>query len=199
MTYSLVADGPSDAILIPILTWCLKQHIADAVVAQWVDFGRIPRQPSMEAKLETALDLYPCDVLFVHRDAERQSPEWRRAEISAALRNAITTHIPVVPVRMTEAWLLIAEAPIRAAAGNPNGNEPLDLPKLLTLEEIADPKKVLYDALLRASGRSSRRQTTFHVRQRVHRICEYIDDFSPLKVLPAFQLLQQDIRSTVLV
>jgi hypothetical protein len=39
-------------------------------------------------------------------------------------------HIPVVPVRMTEAWLLADEFAIRSAPGNPNGTQSLDLPDL---------------------------------------------------------------------
>ena len=72
MTYTLAADGASDAVLLPILTWSLKQQGTTWVVGQWADFSRIPHQRNMEERLKTACDLYPCDVLFVHRDAEGQ-------------------------------------------------------------------------------------------------------------------------------
>lgn len=54
----------------------------------------------------------------------------RRTEIVNALPAETTRHIPVIPVRMTEAWLLGHELSIRSAAGNPNGSENLELPDL---------------------------------------------------------------------
>jgi hypothetical protein len=53
---------------------------------------------------------------------------------------------------------------------------------------------VLWEALAAASGLHSRRRSHLPVPDRVHRIPDYIDDFSCLNVLPAFQALQRDIR-----
>jgi hypothetical protein len=136
-------------------------------------------------------------VLFVHRDAEGQPANLRREEIANALRRAPVKHIPVVPVRMTEAWLLADETAIRSAAGNPDGGEDLGLPDILKLEDLPDPKKVLHEALTTASGRNARRRSRFSVRRRVHLIPNYIDDFSHLNVLPAFQKLQEDIQMLI--
>lgn len=194
MTYTLVADGGSDKVLLPILTWSLKQHQVTPLEPQWADPDSIPRPENTLERYKAALDLYPCDVLFVHRDAEAQPSAMRREEIANALQGIVVRHIPVVPVRMMEAWLLADESAIRSAAGNPNGRENLFLPDIRRLEDLPDPKRVLHDALTAASGLGARRRSRFPVHQRVHRIPDYIDDYSPLKVLPAFQTLQQDIR-----
>lgn len=98
---------------------------------------------------------------------------------------------------MTEAWLLFDEGAIRSAAGNPNGSEPLHLPDLHSVERIPDPKQVLFAALRAASGLNVRRRNQIPVHRRVHRIPDYIQDYSPLAVLPAFQSLQSDIASAV--
>lgn len=197
MRYTLVADGASDAVLLPILTWSLKLHNVTIVEAQWADRGRIPRQPNFEAFLKSVVDLYPCEVLFVHRDAEAQPPSSRRTEIADALLWTEIRHIPVVPVRMTEAWLLADEFAIRSAAGNPNGTANLNLPDLPMLESLADPKRVLHDALTNASGLNRRRRAQLPVHECVRRIPGYIDDYSRLNVLPAFQTLQTDIRELI--
>jgi hypothetical protein len=197
VTYTLAADGASDKVLLPILTWSLQRQGAASVVAQWVDFGRIPRQSSRQHRLKTAIELYPCDVVFVHRDAEGQTASLRRQEIREALAEAAVPHIPVVPVRMTEAWLLANELAIRSAAGNPNGREELNLPEAERLEDLPDPKRVLHEALTKASGLNWRRVSRFPVAQRVHLIPNYIDDYSRLQVLPAFRALQKDIRKLV--
>ena len=197
MTYTLAADGPSDRVLIPIITWSIKQCDAAPVVEQWADFSRMPRQPDTQARLRTAVDLYPCDVLFVHRDAEGQAPDLRRGEIADALRRSDIQHIPVIPVRMTEAWLLANETAIRAAAGNPNGREALNLPDVRRLESLPDPKQVLHDALSAASGLNARRRSRLAVGRRVQLIPNYIDDYAPLRHLEAFRLLQADIQAMI--
>jgi hypothetical protein len=191
--YTLVADGTSDRVLLPILTWSLRLIGVTPVVEQWADFTRIPRQRNTEDRLRAVLDLYPCDVLFVHRDAEGQPYSSRRAEIAGVLRWASVRHVPVVPVRMTEAWLLADEMAIRSAAGNPNGTDNLNLPDVRRLEDLPDPKKTLHDALTSASGLNARRRVRLSVSQRVQLIPHFIDDYSSLNLLPAFQTLQQDI------
>lgn len=196
MTYTLVADGSSDVVLVPILTWCLKQHGVTPIVSQPADLARIPRR-STEHRLRAVLDLYPCDILFVHRDAEGQCPLNRRAEIAHSLGWATIHHVAVVPVRMTEAWLLINEGAIRSAAGNPNGTVPLNLPNRDLIERMPDPKQVLFDALRTASGLNTRRRARFPVHKRVHRIPDYIQDYTPLTALQAFQQLQIDIDQAV--
>ena len=130
MTYTLYADGRSDEVLIPLLTWSLRRLQVTPVTAQFVDFDRLPRRDSDKARLEMILDLYPCDLLFVHRDAESQPHETRRAEIAAAVNEIGVRHVPVVPVRMTEAWLLTDEKAIRSAAGNLRGTEELNSSRL---------------------------------------------------------------------
>lgn len=197
MTYTLVADGTSDAVLVPILTWSLRQQEVKRVMAQWADLGRIPHRQTREEILSTVLELYPCDVLFVHRDAENQAPELRRLEIANTLRKTLVKHVAVVPIRMTEAWLLADEQAIRSAAGNPNGKEELNLPDVRRLEDLPDPKKILHDALSIASGLNVRRRSRLRVHQRVQLIPNYIDDYSCLNDLTAFQELQKDIRTWV--
>lgn len=194
MTYTLAADGTSDRVLLPLLDWSLREQRMSPIVSQWADFSRIVRQPSLADKLRVAVELYPCDVLFVHRDAEGQAPELRRIEISNAVAGNDVRHIPVIPVRMTEAWLLADEQAIRAAAGNPNGAEDLNLPDVRRLEDVPDPKQILHNALVLATGLNARRRARFRVAERVYLIPNYIDDYSGLNTLAAFRALQENIR-----
>lgn len=103
----------------------------------------------------------------------------------------------VVPVRMQEAWLLFDETAIKHAAGNGAFRDSLDLPPLRELEAVPDPKAVLYDRLQRASGLHGRRLRAFPVGQRARRVAELIDDFSPLRALPAFCALEADVQRVV--
>lgn len=196
MTFTLISDGRSDAVLVPILTWSLKRRNVTSIREQMPDWSRMPRRGS-EDFIKQVLDLYPCDLLFYHRDAEAQDPVVRRKEIASLLDGCAVRHIPVVPVRMTEAWLLADEKAIRSAAGNPNGATELDLPLPGKLEELPNPKAVLHKALVEASGLNAHRRSGFPVNKRVHRIPDFIDDFSMLDALPAFQALQNDIQDAL--
>src|SRR5947209_2033943 len=150
--YTLIGDGSSDRCLLPILGWVVSQVPALAgrgVVAQFADLrGLDPPPHRLAERIREAFRLNPCEILFVHRDAEGLALEDRVAEIREAAGVAeIPSYVPVVPIRMTEAWLLIEETAIRRAAGNPNGKVVLQLPSLQRLERERDPKDLLHQYL----------------------------------------------------
>jgi hypothetical protein len=197
--HTLVSDGPTDANLIPILNWALKQidgvTLADGVRAE---LWRLPNPPNgLAERLATAVELHPCDVLFVHRDAEKQSPSSRVIEIRKAFDEISTKVKPpvvaVVPVRMLESWLCFDESAIRRAAGNPNGQSRLNLPPLARIESRPDPKEDLKQALRDACELSGRRLKKFDTSTAFWRIVDCIEDFSPLRALPAFQSFESSI------
>lgn len=108
--YTLVADGPSDRALLPIINWVLAGTPLTAGISEQVaDFRHLTDPPTtLVGRIRRALLEYPCDLLFVHRDAEIERREVRTEEIRAASEAApVSMWVRVVPVRMTEAWLLI--------------------------------------------------------------------------------------------
>jgi hypothetical protein len=141
-------------------------------------------------------------LLFVHRDAETASLDVRLNEIKeavlyASVKNETSTVVCVVPVRMTEAWLLFDIGAIRQAAGNPNGTVPLNLPALSNIEALPDPKKVLHDILREATELSTRRKKRFDTNRAVQRVPDFIEDFSPLRGLSAFNALEDEVKETI--
>lgn len=201
LRYTLVADGSSDSCLIPILTWLLQESCGGRPIqGEFADLRRLPSPPrTLEERIARSAELYPCDLLFVHRDAEGARAEDRMAEIRRALGKAKAAPLPVicvVPVRMQEAWLLINEGALRHAAGNPHGREPLNLPSVKTLETLPNAKEILHDLLRSASGLRGRRLESFNERLRVHQVAEWIEDFRPLYGLTAFQRLAADVTRT---
>lgn len=167
LAYSLITDGPSDQVLLEIIDWAIIRRLGSNAVpmGQWLD----PRQRRGLRRLSIAdqarlLGDPSHRLLVVHRDAEAMDPAARESEIRAVLieREAAGCRcVPLVPVRMTEAWLLGDERAIRTAADNPRGTEPLDLPPLKRLETVPDPKRLLFDALIQASGHRGRRLQKF--------------------------------------
>jgi hypothetical protein len=201
---TLLPDGPSDRALLPLITWLLReQQVERPIDANWADLGRLPRPPrGLPERILKCLELYPCDLLCIHRDAEREPREVRAAEILEGLSKVAAAQdlpaICVVSVRITETWLLFDEAAIRRAAGNPNGRAPLQLPQHNELEGLPDPKNLLYNLLRDASGLHGRRRSNLPVRIFTSRVADLIKDFSVLRTLPAFQALECEIRQIVL-
>ncbi|MBU0988817.1 MAG: DUF4276 family protein [Proteobacteria bacterium] len=200
--YTLISDGSSDRALLPILTWVLREKgEVRRVQPEWADLRRLPHPPQrLRERILYAIDLFPCDLLFVHRDAEREDSETRYREIRNALQEATKRgfQVPtvcVVPVRMTEAWLLFDEPAIRFAAGNPNGKNPLNMAELSVIEQIPNPKDVLFEILREASGLTGRRLKRFNTDECRIRITGLVSDFSPLRQLSAFQRLENDIST----
>jgi hypothetical protein len=196
MRLTLLSDGTTDQALLPILRWLLGQHSTTPFEQSWADLRRWPRRPvKLAGRVDAALDLYPCDLLVVHRDAEREPPENRLREIVEATRDRAMPVVCAVPVRMTEAWLLFDEAAIRRAAGCPNGTMPLNLPALKNAESVADPKEVLHEALTVASNLSGRRRKQLH--PDIRRLADLIDDFSPLRIVRSFHAFEEALREAL--
>lgn len=199
---TLVSDGSSDRALIPVLEWLLRTHgVYSAERIEWYDPSRFKRPPkSLSERIGHAVENYPCDLLYIHRDAEDVGLSRRVAEIRTALGVDSSRKVPavlVIPVRMMEAWLLFDEACIRQAAGCPRGNTPLDLPKLTSCEDLADPKERLHQYLRAATEKRGRHLKKFNVDSAIHRVAELIPDFSPLRKLPAFQRLEGELQDVL--
>ncbi|NJN73717.1 MAG: DUF4276 family protein [Limnothrix sp. RL_2_0] len=193
--YTLLTDGSSDKSLMSIIDWLLESLEPEiAIQSEWADLGRLRTPPKkLSDRIVTSLDLYPCDLLFIHRDAENQPMEKRISEIDDAIKlinsQISVEYIPIIPIRMTEAWLLIDESAIRQAAGNPRGKNSLNLPLIKKIESISDPKVVLQNLLKEASNLPARRRQSISN----HRVATLITDFSPLEALSAFQKLKLNV------
>lgn len=197
LRFTLVSDGPTDRALIPILRWLLQDLRGEAPLrhAHSEHFGG-----NLASRIHFASIAYPCDILFVHRDAENQDPDTRRDEIERAIstrksRNMdVSSHVCVIPIRMTEAWLLFDEPAIRSAAGNPNGAIALDLPRPSEVENLPDPKNTLRELLIQASELKGRRRKKFNAGEAVRRVADFIVSFQPLRNLSAFRSLEVDLN-----
>ena len=160
MRFLFICEGSSDAPLADHIQRLLIQDgQPDPNGEAWHHGRRVADKIRQGLNAADSLDL-----LFVHRDADNAGAEARYREIEAAVRDVVQdgmSWIGVVPVRMTEAWLLLDEAAIRNVVGKPGGRAPLDLPAPRHAERVADPRERLKDALLTASGNRGRRRRRF--------------------------------------
>jgi hypothetical protein len=78
--YTLLTDGRSDRALMRLLNWLLKIYFPNSTIQHtWADLSKHPNPPKkLQGKIKKAIELNPrCDILFIHRDAERESLEFR--------------------------------------------------------------------------------------------------------------------------
>jgi hypothetical protein len=205
LRYSLLSDGPTDDALLPVLTWLLRYlGVTRPIQAEWADLRYLPAQPqNLAQRIQVSVELYPCDLLFVHRDAEKEAASVRQSEIATAIAEAesivkIPPIVPLVPIRMTEAWLLIEEQAIRRAASNPNGKIPLAMPKASRVEDDPDPKETMYELLRVASGLHGRRRKHFSTSGSARLVAGYISNFRPLFGIRAFKDLENQLSRVVI-
>lgn len=199
----LLADGPSDAPLGGHVERIARRHGRELeVVAPDLRWLNPPPGLQISARLKAVLDFDDAfDLIIVHRDAEGQDPQNRRDEIEAAVAAVLVelTSLPVVPVRMTEAWLLLDEAAIRRVAGRPTGKVALGLPAAKDAESVPDPKALLQRALEVASGATGRRlrrvQRDFGAQRR--RLLESLDHDGAVRELSAWRALEASVAEVV--
>ncbi len=188
---TLLADGASDKALVPIIEWQLRRSWRRVGKPGDLLLGPIGFEVHGGSDLQRAFDRVierdRPDIVVVHRDAESVSRAERRRQIPDFENHPSAA---AIPVRMTEAWLMIDETAIRKAAGNPNGGVALELPKSARIESVKDPKSDLRRMLEVASGLPAGRRLKRFRRDlpaRIHLVADYIESFDPLDELPAYR------------
>ncbi|GAA1875162.1 hypothetical protein GCM10009751_38580 [Myceligenerans crystallogenes] len=191
----MLREGTSDDGLLRVIEDVIVQAGADAT-----GFTAITKSLPVEHKIRDALaDGGTFDLLFVHRDSDSPDPDDRLREVRDALDRCGVRGVAIVPVQMTEAWLLTSESDIRQVCGRPSGREPLGLPSLRNIESTRNPKDVLRDAMRTASNNTGRRRQNdnreFGRRRRL--LLERLDVDGRVRELPSFQRFVSDTEKAV--
>ena len=186
LAYAVVADGGTDRRLVPIIQWAIHRLDPGVEILE-------PEFRKRKGSVTEFLAAYRTGamLIFVHRDSENFTLDERLGEFDGVGRQDV---VPVVPVRMSETWLLFDGPAIAQAAGSPASHVPM--PSLVQIENIPDPKDRLDDLLFQAAGApTGRRGRNFRrsiARRRVS-VAEYIADYSPLENVSAFRRFQETL------
>lgn len=204
LRFTLIADGSSDATLMRIIQWSMDDLYPNCInTGVFADFRSLQKPPkNLKDKIRDAHHYYPFDILFVHRDAEstdtKKILDSRVVEVMKQLSDEEKGKtVCVVPVKMMEAWLLFNTEAIKKAAGNRNYNKNINLPSINKIEQEKQPKELLHNLLKEVSGLKGRNLQKFNVNQAVHLVAEYIEDFSQLRNLEAFNKFEEDLKITI--
>ena len=200
--YTLCSEGPSDRVLLHHIDWALAKITHYPFSGEWADPAIFSNQAKdVATRAAQAVALYPCDLLFVHRDADNDGYEIRKEEVQRGLQAAgiAIANVAIIPVRMTEAWLLFDEKAIRRASGRPRGTQDLPLPEVRNLERQLDPKRTFLECMSRACGHSGRKLENFKRKLPAlrHRVAELTEDFSPLMNVPSFRTFYSDLCDAI--
>lgn len=199
-TALFICEGTSDAPLAEIVESMFREHAVSVRITS-PDFSLLERRVAKDlpSRMRAGLKLMASDVdiIICHRDADNQGHGARKGEMVSALSKigGRSMLVPVIPVRMTEAWLLLDEPAIRTIAGSPGGTSDLALPKKGEVEGIADPKAVLKASILRAAQVTGRRRARLDERFSSHRrqLLERLDCFGPVAELPSWKRMLAEI------
>ena len=183
LTWAVIVDGRTDRVLVPIIQWAIHRLDPEVEILE-------PEFRRRSGGVAEFLNTYTSSamLIFVHRDAENLTLEGRMKEFESVSRSDV---VAVVPVRMSEAWILFDGSAIAKAAGSPSVQVPV--PKLSEIEGIAEPKDLLERLLVEAAGSPTGRRGKVFRRSLVERrvsVAGHIGDFSPLESLRAFQQFQ---------
>jgi len=188
ITFCVVADGGTDRVLVPIIQWAIHRLDPHVEILE-------PEFKKRKSRVADYLQAHEPGAMltFVHRDAETASLEERLSEFP---EDASSDIVPVVPVRMSEAWLLFDRHAIAKAADRPTYD--VTVPEIAELERLSDPKGRLEELLLEAAGSPTGRRLKNFRRSIIDRrvsVASLISDFSPLEALDAFAQFQQTLAS----
>lgn len=205
--FVLLCEGSSDQALAAHLRKLLSHCGAGEAVGTSIPFGRVrPREGRpgnlLARRIDTVLSADSAlDLIFIHRDANAAGHMARTREVEEIMSGLQrrSDWLPVIPVRTTEAWLLLDEAAIRRVAGNPRGSQPLQLPRPAQVENVYDPKETLRKALADASGKQGRRLNAVRKSFNQHRriLLEQLPVGGALQQVPAWCRLEQRVSAFV--
>jgi len=170
-------------MLVPIIEWAIHRLDPEVEILEPEFRKRIGSVPDFLRTHES-----DAMIIFVHRDSENRPLEHRLREFDDVNRPDV---VPVVPVRMSEAWVLFDGRAIARAAGSPA--VAVSAPKIGDIEGISDPKSRLDELLFHAAGTPTGRHGRNFNRSIVQRrvsVATYIADYGPLEGLPAFRRFQ---------
>lgn len=195
---AFIGEGTSDNHLARVLQQLLTYMRPGAEVQEFDIFkprpGSHPR--TVRGKYEAFKDFeeeekkagLPCyDLIFVHRDADNAGIEARVKECRELGDERV---VPVIPVKMTEAWVLAhlwSDANFRDWARRKRL-------RLGGIEGLADPKRTLEEYLNR--GRSRFMTSTEFARKRSQLVGQILAD-GDVKHLDAWKRLEKELCDAV--
>jgi len=211
---ALYTEGPTDNRFLPLIIQRTASDLLLQRAAQVVDVlpvqivQRLRAEDRANAILQAAQTSWGYPLLVVHSDADDRSADAALAEriqpgqMLVAQQpdeaNLCRNLVPIVPITMTEAWMLADRNRLRELLNSDLSSGDLGLPASFgEIERIADPKARLAQALRIASAhRPQRRRRDRTIGELYEPLGEQIA-LTELGQLSAYQTFQVDLADAL--
>ncbi|PNG13815.1 hypothetical protein [Stutzerimonas stutzeri] len=201
VSFILLGEGSSDLRLTEHIEQILIMEGFDEVSGDAPDLSMFvqPVGLTVRSKLEAVIKYYPSvDLIFIHRDADNAGVAAREQEILDACSNLSLTAVvvPLVPVKMLEAWLLADQDKIKMVGGGKNYRGDIEgVPGVAALENVRDAKSMLLNALCEVSGASGGKLRAFKQRfpEMRARLTYDLDPDGPVNRLSSYRRFRQAV------
>ena len=214
LVLALYAEGRTDERFLPIVI----QRTAEQLLVQrgriTVDvlepivLNDIKDRASTQAEriLEAARLSSGYHILIIHADADHSTPERALNEriqpgvklVQQSKEPVCSRLVPIIPVRMTEAWLLADPEALRVVIGTDLEIQSLGLPERAhQVESILDPKQALREAIQRALAHRPRRRRRIDLGTVYEPLARQIS-LKRLDAVPAYQLFVTYMTETLI-
>lgn len=213
---ALYAEGPTDQRFLPLIIQRTVVQILTQRGYTTVDvLEPMPVSPSNRGKrdlaiLEVARQVHGYHLLFVHADADAPSSvSALQHRIMPGVALVHSAHqcgeavcidlVPVVPVQMTEAWMLVDSKALLDIMGSSLLPPQLGIPtKPHHVEQIADPKQhltsIFAEALANRTRRVRRRRTIAELYEPLARAI----DLAALEQTPSYRQFVENLTKALI-
>ncbi len=215
---AVYVEGNSDESFLPALIkrtaeWVLGQS-GNSVTVDVRDPKVIKLSSTPAARdraiLEVARVAHSYHALIVHSDADKRTQSKALKEryqpgynlvLQAKEQDKLCQHLlPIIPVRMIEAWMLVDYEALREVIGTEVKESDLHLPrKAKQVEALPDPKQIFNEVIRRAVADRSMRQRAKIIKS-VNTLFEPLGrtiSLERLNEVPAFQVFVRDLSATL--
>ncbi|MCK6579717.1 MAG: DUF4276 family protein [Anaerolineae bacterium] len=202
--FGLFGEGPTERdFLLPLLRRTFVELLPGMDIYSEAVLPERGADTFLDQVVSVARQAYGYHLLICHLDADAPSPDSIRARkfdpsvkaVEDARRQGaalIDVIIPVIPVRMTEAWVLADFEAFRAAVGTKQSlDEARFSQKPDKVERIEHPKQIFEAAL-----RNSRPRRSPLPREVFPRLAEEIN-LDRLRVVPAYRQFLHEARNVL--
>ncbi len=215
LVMALYAEGRTDERFLPIIAQRTAVRLLSEFSQRSVDvlepiiLDAQPKSARSENILLVARQARGYHLLFVHADAddpsptramqERIAPGFQAVQDALNLGESVCGHlIPVVPVQMTEAWMLADGDALREIIGATHSAQELNIPARSRLvEAIADPKERLRQVLAASDAGRTRRRRQRLVASLYEPLARRID-LDRLALAPSFAQFMEDLKAALI-
>ncbi len=211
LVLGLYVEGPTDDRFLPVIIQrtaeqiLLQHNRAEVIVLEPIIMKKYPDIAHRnESILRSARDAYGFHALIIHADADgpsRNEAFHNRFEpgntlVQACAENVCKDLIPLIPVRMIEAWMLADQDQFLSALGIKTSQQELGLhPKAKQVESYHDPKAVISSVIQRTYP--DKPQQWGRIRGQLYADLAPMIRLSQLKDVPAYQQFVSDFTATL--